>query len=55
MSIEFSTEHKARAVMAFIFTLRDTAGLSDKEILHLLHPRLVRAVLKMRPTKENHE
>lgn len=51
MTIEYTHEHQARAVMAFIFTLRDTCGLSDKEILHLLHPRLVRAVLKIKSTE----
>ncbi|WP_155646904.1 hypothetical protein [Burkholderia territorii] len=41
MKADYTPEMLARAVMAFVMTLRHTAGCSRDEIKHVLHPKMI--------------
>ncbi|WP_155755369.1 hypothetical protein [Burkholderia multivorans] len=57
MRDSFTTEGLARGVMAFVLTLRHTAGCSKEEVKHALHPKLIDMIFKLddeRRAKEKH-
>jgi len=47
-----SDEGVARGVMAFVSTLRHTAGLTKQEVKHALHPKMIDLIWKIEDQRD---
>ncbi|MDR9240767.1 hypothetical protein [Burkholderia multivorans] len=55
MKPSFTTEGLARGVMAFVLTLRHTAGCSKEEVKHALHPKMIDMLFKLDDARQDKE
>lgn len=47
MKPEFTTDGLAQGVVAFVLTLRHTAGCTKEEVKHALHPKMIDMIFKI--------
>jgi hypothetical protein len=53
--MKFDHEAVARGVMAFVSTLRNTAGLTKQEVKNALHPKMIDMIWKIEDSRANKE
>jgi hypothetical protein len=50
--MKFDDEAIARGVMAFVSTLRHTAGLNKQQVKHALHPKMIDMIWAIEDKRE---
>ncbi|MBH9662035.1 hypothetical protein [Burkholderia multivorans] len=55
MKPSFTIEGLASGVMAFVLTLRHTAGCSKEEVKHALHPKMIDMIFKLDDARQHKE